>query len=58
MKEWIGMEEMNKMKSYSDVILRANVEQLIKFRDTINKRIEFLELLKERKRIYGDEKNE
>tara|TARA_R110002050_G_scaffold316_5_gene1964 strand:- start:789 stop:965 length:177 start_codon:yes stop_codon:yes gene_type:complete len=58
MKEWIGMEEMNKMKSYSDVILTANVEQLIKFRDTINKRIEFLELLKERKRIYGDEKNE
>ena len=52
------MEEMNKMKSYSDVILTANVEQLIKFRDTINKRIEFLELLKERKRIYGDEKNE
>ena len=53
MKEWIGMQEMNKMKSYSDEILRANVEELIKFRDTINRRIEFLELLKK----YGDEKN-
>jgi hypothetical protein len=31
------------MKSYSDEIMKANVEELIKFRDSINRLISFRE---------------